>query len=76
MNFTISIETYGKEIDLDCYVTTWAGCDATREDPGEPGGFEVYKVMRDGDDITSALSDVENERIAEEVEDYLCRDGG
>ena len=76
MILTVTMTSLSRPVRVTCDVTSWGETPPTRDNPGEPAGFEVEAAYIDGERLDLGLfSEAEAEDLDALVEAKLLRDG-
>ena len=76
MIITITMTSLSRPVRVTCDVSTWGETPQTRDNPGEPAGFEVEAAYIDGERLDlEQFSEAEVEDLYALVEAKLLRDG-
>lgn len=65
----LPVDDFELTLQLDVFARWVPGYPGNREEPPEPAGYEIQKVMCRGMDITNLLSDDDLERLKSELVD-------
>ena len=72
MIITITMSSLGRPVRVTCDVSTWGETPQTRDNPGEPAGFDVEAAYIDGERLDlGQLSDAEVDALDALVEAKL-----
>ena len=75
MIITITMTSLSRPVRVTCDVSTWGETPQTRDNPGEPAGFEVEAAYIDGERLDlEQFSEAEAEDLDALVEAKLLRD--
>ena len=76
MIITITMTSLSRPVRVTCDVSTWGETPQTRDNPGEPAGFEVEAAYIDGERLDlEQFSEAEVDALDALVEAKLLRDG-